>query len=244
MFTVACNPETLSCGQAEILVSAEDPEMLYLAVTSQELGQYGVMGENKVELMNNYMALLTSNNMLLGQPDNWFVYKGNMADAGVYKSASRYTAEENVTVYVVGFAPVTTVEVEEGGEKMIFVTEAKLATSIIEYVVPFLPYPTLTVPEAQLSNKVTAAAGEVVVDCVLTNALSDGTAVELQTEAAWVHPTWADNKLTIAYDANTTAVARRAKIAVMYGYYTNPFEVTVVQEKDPNAVAVTGIAYT
>ena len=239
MFYVACNPETLSCGYADILVSAVDPEMLYLAVTSQELGQYGVTGKDKEELMNNYMTLLAQNYMLYGQPDNWFVYKGNMADAGVYKSASRYTAEENVTVYVVGFTPVTTMEVEEGGETMVYVTEAKLATSIIEYVVPFLPYPTLTVPEAQLSNNVTAAAGEVVVDCVLTNALSDGTAVELQTEAAWVHPTWADNKLTIAYDANTTAVARRAKIAVMYGYYTNPFEVTVVQEKDPNAVAVT-----
>ena len=112
-----------------------------------------------------------------------------MADAGVTKQASRFTEEEKVSVYVVGFTPVTTMEVEEWGEKVVVVTEAKLATSVIEYEIPFLPYPTLTVPETQLSHTVTSAAGEVVVDCVLTNPLADGTAVEFQTEAAWVHPT-------------------------------------------------------
>jgi hypothetical protein len=43
----------------------------------------------------------------------------------------------------------------------------------------------------------------------------------------------------LAYEANTAAVARRAKIAVSYGYYTNPTEITLVQEKDAAAVAVT-----
>ena len=112
-------------------------------------------------------------------------------------------------------------------------------TPVHAWDVPFLPYPTLTVPEAQLTNNVSAAAGELVLDCVLENALTDGSEVTLSTEAAWVHPTWADNKLTIAYDANETAVARRAKIAVQYGWWTNPFEVTVIQEKNADATAIT-----
>ena len=156
--------------------------------------------------------------MLTGEADGWYVFKG--ANTEMPKEASRWSAEENVSVYAVGISGTT------------------LITDVYAWEVPFLPYPTLTVPEDQLVQNVSSAAGEVVVDCVLENSV-EGEEVMVSTEATWATASWADNKLTVAYEANPTAVARRAKIAIQYGYYTNPFEITLVQEKDANAVATT-----
>lgn len=210
-----------------------DSKMLYLLVSSQELGQYGVQGETPEELMKNYIQLLAVNYMLTTQPDYYFVYQG--ANTEMPKMASRWSAEESVTVYAVGFKATKTEEVYD----MLIATEAELATAVNVWEVPFLPYPTLTVPENQLTNTVSSAAGKLVIDCVLENPQTDGSEVMISSEATWATATWADNKLTIAYEANTAAVARRAKIAVQYGSYTNLFEVTVNQEKDADAVAVT-----
>ena len=210
-----------------------DSKMLYLLVSSQELGQYGVQGETPEELMKNYIQLLAINYMLTTQPDYYFVYQG--ASTEMPKYVSRWSAEESVTVYAVGFKATKTEEAYD----MLIATEAELATPVNYWEVPFLPYPTLTVPENQLTHNVSSAAGELVIDCVLENPQTDGSEVMISSEATWATATWADNKLTIAYEANTAAVARRAKIAVQYGIYTDPFEITVNQEKDANAVAIT-----
>ena len=233
-FTLSVNEATLTCGNVDYAITPVDNEMLYLVASSQDLGQYGVQGETPAELMQNYVNLLVENWMIMTEPDFWFVYKGDMVAAEVWKQASRYNAEDEVTIYAVGFN-ITTSESDSSGT---YATAIELSTAIHAWEAPFLPYPTLTVPEEQLVNAVSSAAGELVLDCVLANPLPE-TNVEFQTEASWVHPTWADNKLTIAYDANDIAVARRARIAVQYGYYTNPFEVTITQEKNAEATAIT-----
>ena len=224
----------VTCGSAQYTCTPVDNEMLYLLASTQDLGQYGVQGETPQELMKNYAEMLANYGMLTGEADQWFVFKG--ATTEMPKEASRFNAEDTVTVFALGIS-VTVGEVDP--ETSMPAITVNYLTPVHAWEVPFLPYPTVTVPEAQLTNNVSSAAGELVLDCVLENALNDGSEVTLSTEATWVHPTWADNKLTIAYDANTTAVARRAKIAVQYGYWTNPFEVTLVQEKDSEATAIT-----
>ena len=217
---------------AQYVCTPVDNEMLYLLVSSQDLGQYGVQGATPAEMMQNYIQLLASNDMLATQPDYWFVYQG--ANTEMPKEASRWSAEDSVTVYAVGFKATNTKE----ADGVVFATEAELATAVHVWNVPFLPYPSLTIAEADLNKTVSSAAGEVTIDCAIENPV-EGTELMVETEAAWVTASYADGKITLAYEANTAAVARRASIAVSYGYFTNPTEIILVQEKDANAQAIT-----
>ena len=222
----------VSCNYAAYTCTPADNEMLYLLASSQDLSQYGVTGETPAELMTNYVNMLASYGMLSGEADGWFVFKGATTD--MPKEATRWSAEENVTVYALGINISATGETDEYGSPIVSVTNA---TAVHAWAVPFLPYPTLTI-SGELTHNVTAAAGQVVLDCVLENPM-DGVDVVAQTDAAWVTPSYADGKLTLAYEANTGAVSRRAVVSVAYGTYTEPIEVTLVQEKDANAVAIT-----
>lgn len=226
--------EEVTCGSASYTCVPVDNEMTYLLASSQDLGQYGVQGETPAEKMQAYLEMLASYGMLIEEYKPYgYWFQGPSTD--MPKEATRYSAEESVQVYAVGFSAVPTGEVDEWGAPII---NATLTTAVHVWEVPFLPYPSVVVAEADLTKNVSAAAGEVVIDCVVENPI-EGTEVLLETDAAWVVPTWADGKLTLAYEANTAAVARRAKIAVSYGYYTNPFEVTLVQEKDGAAAVIT-----
>ena len=218
---------------AQYVCTPVDNEMLYLLASSQDLGQYGVQGETPAELMKNYVDMLAMYGMLTGEADQMFVYQG--ANTEMPKEASRWSAEDSVTVYAVGFTA-TVGEIDPETEMPAVTVE--LATAVHVWDVPFLPYPALVIAEADLNKTVSSAAGEVVIDCAIENPVED-TEVLVETEAAWVTASYADGKLTLAYEANTAAVARRASIAVSYGYYTNPTEIILVQEKDPEAVAVT-----
>ena len=232
-FEFNVDQESLTCGYAAFTCTPADKEMLYFLITSQELGQYGCLLDTPEESLAQYKQMLVENYMLTTQPDNWFVYQGDMPE-GVVKEATRYSAEESVQVYAVGLNVTASTELEG----IVFVTVADFATEIHSWEVPFLAYPTVTVAEADLNKSVTSAAGKLVIDCAVENPM-EGTEMLFETDAAWVVPTWADGKLTLAYEANTAAVARRAKIYVSYGYYTNPFEITLVQEKNPNATPIT-----
>ncbi len=218
---------------ASYVCTPADNEMLYLLASSQDLGQYGVQGETPTELMQNYINMLASYGMLTGEADQWFVFQG--ANTEMPKEASRWSAEENVTVYAVGISVTVTGETDEYGAPIV---NAALTTAVHAWNVPFLPYPTLTIAEADKNKTVTSAAGQVVIDCAIENPI-EGTELLVETEAAWVTSSFADGKLTLAYEANTAAVARRASIAVSYGYYTNPTEIILTQEKDANAQAIT-----
>lgn len=219
---------------AQYVCTPVDNEMLYLLASSQDLGQYGVQGETPAELMQNYANMLAMYGMLTGEADQWFVFQG--ANTEMPKEASRWSAEESVTVYAIGLS--VTVGTEVNPDTGMPDVAINYLTPAHAWEVPFLPYPSLTIAEADLTKTVSAAAGEVTIDCVVENPI-EGTEMLVETEAAWVVPTWADGKLTLAYEANTAAVARRASIAVSYGYYTNPVEIILTQEKDATAVAVT-----
>ena len=218
---------------ASYVCTPVDNEMLYLLVSSQDLGYYGVNGETPAEKMQAYLQMLADFGMLTGEADQWFVFKGASTESP--KEASRWSAEESVQVYAAGFKAVPTGATNEYGYPIM---NTSLITTVHVWNVPFLPYPSLTVAESDMVKNVTSAAGSVTIDCVLENPF-EGAEVVFETSATWVVPIWADNKLTLAYEANTAAVARRAKIAVSYGYYTNPIEVTLVQEKNGEATPIT-----
>ena len=224
----------VSAQTATYVCTPVDSKMLYLLVTSQELLSYGCQGNTPEESMKIYVELLAQSGMLTGEADQYFVLQG--ANTKAPKEAYRWSAEE-VTVYAIGISVTVGTKIDPN-TGMPEVTVGYL-TPVNSWEVPFLPYPALTVPENQLTNTVSSAAGKLVIDCVLENPQADGSEVMISSEATWATATWADNKLTIAYEANTAAIARRAKIAVQYGSYTDPFEVTVNQEKDADAVAVT-----
>ena len=221
----------VTCTTANFVCTPDDPDMIYIMKTSAALADM-VQGATPTEKMENLVSMMISYNMLMTEPDYWWTFKGSNAE--MPGEAMRYSADLAVDVYVVGIKLTETVEMEG----MVFATAAELATPVHVFPVPFLPYPVVNVAEADLAHTVSSAAGELVIDCTIENPI-EGTEIEVATEAAWVHPTWADGKLTIAYDANTAAVARRASIAVSYGYYTNPTEIILTQEKDAEAVAVT-----
>ncbi len=116
--------------------------------------------------------------------------------------------------------------------------------------VPLLPSPIVKV---QAENTVSSEAGSLVLDVTIENA-AEGAEVVVSTRDAWVTPSYADGKLTLAYSANATALSRQASVRVEYGkknvygdgpddWYVeplcNPVEVVLVQEKDPNAKVVT-----
>lgn len=223
----------VTCGSASYVCTPVDNEMTYLLASTQDLGQYGVQGETPAEKMQAYLQMLAEYGMLSEEYAPYgYWFKG--ASTEMPKEASRYSAEESVEVYAVGFQATVTGTDEYGYPVM----EASLVTAVHVWEVPFLPYPSVVVAEADMVKNVTAAAGSVTVDCVVENPI-EGTEVVLETDAAWVVPTWADNKLTLTYEANEAAVARRAKVAISYGYYTNPFEVTLVQEKNAEATPIT-----
>ena len=234
-FTVTFDEATLTCGYAAYTWATENTEIAYVVLSTQDLAGFGIAGETPTEQLTNYLSTIAGYGMLTEEFLGQFWCKG-APEEGMFKEASRYDAKESVQVYAVGFSAEDTGEIDPNWETPIF--KINLLTPVHVWDVPFKPYPTVVVAEADMTKNVTSAAGEVVIDCVVENPM-EGETVLCQTEATWVVPTWADNKLTLTYEANTAAVARRAKIAIQYGYYTNPFEITLVQEKDANAVATT-----
>ena len=234
-FTVTFDEASLTCGYASFTWATANTDNAYVLLTTQDMGNFGITGDTPTEQLTNYISTLASYGMLTEEFLGQYWYKG-APEEGMFKDAYRYDASESVQVYAVGFSAEDTGEIDPNWESPIY--KVTLLTPVHAWDVPFKPYPTVVVAEADMTKNVTSAAGEITIDCVVENPL-EGETVICQTEAAWVVPTWADNKLTLAYEANTTAVSRRAKIAIQYGYYTNPFEVTLVQEKDANAVATT-----
>ena len=235
-FAVTFDEASLTCGYAAYSWTITNTEMTYVMLSTQDFGNFGIAGETPEEQLTNYISTLAGYGMLTEEYAQWgYWYKG-APEEGMYKEAYRYDAKESVQVYAVGFSAEDTGEIDPNYETPIY--KVTLLTPVHAWDVPFKPYPAVVVAESDMVKNVTSAAGEVVIDCVVENPL-EGETVLCQTEASWVKPSWSNNKLTLTYEANTTAVSRRAKIAIQYGYYTNPFEVTLVQEKDPNAVATT-----
>lgn len=246
-FEVVWDETTLSCNYAAYSVKSEvNPDMLYLATTSADLTQYGVQGETVAEKMANYVALLTQNYMIgtdtadvwLG--DGYWYFKGNME---TLKELYRATADD-IYVYVVGFNITAT----EGDQWGTYATGIEFTTAVHAYKAPFLPYPTITV-SGDLAKTVSSEAGSVVLDVTVENPIEgNNVLVSVDENVTWAVPTYADGKVTIAYEANTTALPREAKVYVDYGKMNDwgyPETVaeqvvyTLTQEKDGAAEVVT-----
>ena len=226
-----CTPNS-----AIALLKSADQEMdwLALAVASSSFADFGATTPAE------YIAALCNEAASMGFPYLFLVNqlysnsgsmgKGTPTEPFMVMKGWQAKPEDKLYLFVLGYNVDADLNMWE-------YDNSTLATPAHIFEVPLLPAPSLTIAEDQLSQNVSAAAGQVVVDYVLENAV-EGVAVEAWTEATWLTPSCADGKLTIAYEANTAAVARRAVVSVGYGDL-QAIELTVVQEKDANAVAIT-----
>ena len=226
----------ITSSAALVNLTAVNPEMdwVALAVASSSFADFGATTPAE------YIAALCNEAASMGFPYLFLVNqlysnsgsmgKGTPTEPFMVMKGWQAKPEDKLYLFVLGYNVDADLNMWE-------YDNSTLATPAHIFEVPLLPAPSLTIAEDQLSQNVSAAAGQVVVDYVLENAV-EGVAVEAWTEATWLAPSCADGKLTIAYEANTAAVARRAVVSVGYGNL-QPIELTVVQEKDANAVAIT-----
>ena len=187
-FTVTFDEATLTCGYATYTWATENTEIAYVVLSTQDLANFGIAGETPTELLTNYLSTIAGYGMLTEEFLGQFWCKG-APEEGMFKEASRYDAKESVQVYAVGFSAEDTGEIDPNWETPIF--KINLLTPVHVWDVPFKPYPTVVVAEADMTKNVTSAAGEVVIDCVVENPM-EGETVLCQTEATWVVPTWAE----------------------------------------------------
>ena len=226
----------ITANEALVNLTVVNPEMdwVALAVASSSFADFGATTPAE------YIAALCNEAASMGFPYLFLVNqlysnsgsmgKGTPTEPFMVMKGWQAKPEDKLYLFVLGYNVDADLNMWE-------YDNSTLATPAHIFEVPLLPAPSLTIAEDQLSQNVSAAAGQVVVDYVLENAV-EGVAVEAWTEATWLTPSCADGKLTIAYEANTAAVARRAVVSVGYGDL-QPIELTVVQEKDANAVAIT-----
>uniref|UniRef100_UPI004056E4AF BACON domain-containing protein n=1 Tax=Alistipes sp. TaxID=1872444 RepID=UPI004056E4AF len=102
---------------------------------------------------------------------------------------------------------------------------SSLATAVQVVEVKTLPEPSFTVAT---EKSVTSSAGKFTINAPLTDKWGEGT-VSVQTDAAWVTPSWENGKLTVAYAENPYAVARKAIVQLDY-----VVRVKIPQPWDPN----------
>lgn len=226
----------ITANEALVNLTVVNPEMdwVALAVASSSFADFGATTPAE------YIAALCNEAASMGFPYLFLVNqlysnsgsmgKGTPTEPFMVMKGWQAKPEDKLYLFVLGYNVDADLNMWE-------YDNSTLATPAHIFEVPLLPAPSLTIAEDQLSQNVSAAAGQVVVDYVLENAV-EGVAVEAWTEATWLTPSCADGKLTIAYEANTAAVARRAVVSVGYGDL-QAIELTVVQEKDANAVAIT-----
>lgn len=246
-FEIAWDEATLSCNFASYTVKSEvNPNMLYLSASDLDFQQYGIQGETVVDKFNNYVAFITQN-FIIGtevgstfEGDNWWYYKGNMQYP---KELYRQTADD-VYVYAVGIN-ITATESDSWGT---YATGIELATPIHTWKAAFLPFPTINVT-GDLQKNVTAEAGSLELDVKVENPIEgNNIMVSVDENVTWAVPTYADGKLTVAYEANTAALPREAKIYIDYGMMNDwgypqtvaeQVVVTLTQAKDDAAEVVT-----
>ncbi len=236
-----CTPNS-----AIALLKSADQEMDWLCIfaTSSQIAAVGTPVEYVNDLYNQakemgmpYLGLLQQVYMGGGS-----MGKGDAADPIMCQLPYNAEPGDKLVMFVLGY------NVDADMNDWAY-DNSTLATPAHIFEVPLLPSPVLTVAA---EHTVSAAAGELAIDVVVENAM-EGAYVKASTEAAWVVPTYADGKLTLAYEANTAALSRQATISVeyvkknVYGDGPEDFweetitwaEVTLTQEKDAAAKNVT-----
>ena len=234
-FKITFNQETLSPSFAACTVEPKDETILYVLPTNQDIEQYGPMGmpehdgtpEGIVKSWVEFLAMMGMAYPGMEEGDGNWVLKGPQTEYP--REYYRMDGSQEIVIYAAGFS----LAYDEATSMPV----ATLLTAVETTTVPFKAYPTVTIAEENLNPTLTAAAGTLALDCVLENAI-EGTEWSFESSAEWVSASWADNKITLAYEANTAPVARKASIFVTYGEYTW-FEIAVAQEKDAAAEDIT-----
>lgn len=242
-FAVTFDEATTTHQVSYYTCDAVDDTMSYVLATDSDIKGMNITGETPTELLTNYVKQLATYGMLTDEylPYGYW-FKGDITEP---REAMRYTADP-VTLYAVGFSATPTGEVDEWEMPIYNVT---LATAVHAWEVPFKGYPSIVVEN--LEHTVTCEAGTLELSATLENPLANTEEAtyqtKVETEATWVVPTWADGKLTLAYEANTTALPRSAEIELNYGqdmgYYfmgaAETVRLQLTQEADANATKVT-----
>ena len=234
-FKITFDQETLSPSFAACVVEPKDETILYVLPTNQDIEQYGPMGmpehdgtpEGIVKSWVEFLAMMGMAYPGMEEGDGNWVLKGPQTEYP--REYYRTDGSQEIVIYAAGFS----LAYDEATSMPV----ATLLTAVETTTVPFKAYPTVTIAEENLNPTLAAAAGTLALDCVLENAI-EGTEWSFESSAEWVSASWADNKITLAYEANTAPVARKASIFVTYGEFTW-FEINVVQEKDAAAEDVT-----
>ena len=234
-FKITFDQETLSPSFAACVVEPKDETILYVLPTNQDIEQYGPMGmpehdgtpEGIVKSWVEFLAMMGMAYPGMEEGDGNWVLKGPQTEYP--REYYRMDGSQEIVIYAAGFS----LAYDEATSMPV----ATLLTAVETTTVPFKAYPTVTIAEENLNPTLTAAAGTLALDCVLENAI-EGTEWSFESSAEWVSASWADNKITLAYEANTAPVARKASIFVTYGEYTW-FEIAVAQEKDAAAEDIT-----
>ena len=234
-FKITFDQETLSPSFAACTVEPKDETMLYVLPSNQDIEQYGPMGmpehdgtpEGIVKSWVEFLAMMGMAYPGMEEGDGNWVLKGPQTEYP--REYYRMDGSQEIVIYAAGFS----LAYDEATSMPV----ATLLTAVEVTKVPFKAYPTVTIAEENLNPTLAAAAGTLALDCVLENAI-EGTEWSFESSAEWVSASWADNKITLAYEANTAPVARKASIFVTYGEFTW-FEINVVQEKDAAAEDVT-----
>ena len=242
-FVVTFDEATTTHQLSYYTCDAVDDTMSYVIATDSDIKGMNITGETPAELLTNYVNQLATYGMLTEEylPYGYW-FKGDITEP---REAMRYTADP-VTLYAVGFSVAPTGEVDEWDMPIYNVT---LTTAVHAWEVPFKGFPSINVEN--LEHTVKCEAGTLELSATLENPLANTEeatySTKVETEAAWVVPTWADGKLTLVYEANTTALPRSAEIELNYGqdmgYYfmgaAETVRLQLTQEADANATKVT-----
>ena len=233
-FKITFIQETLTAQFAACTVEPKDETMLYVLPSNQDLENYAQMmpendGTNEGKI-KAYIEMLAQFGMVypdMEEVDGQFVCKGPQVEYP--REYYRMDGSQEIEIYAAGFSMVY-----DEATSMPVVT---LLTAVEVTKVPFKAYPVVTIAEEALNQTVASAAGTTTIDCALENAIA-GTEWSFDISAEWLSASWADNKITLNYEANTAPVARKATVFVTYGDYTW-FEIAVAQEKDAAAEDIT-----
>lgn len=242
-FTVAFDEANTTHEVAYYTCNPVDDNMAYVIATDNDIKGMNGAGDTYAEMMKNYISNLASYGMLTEEYLSYgYWFKGDITEP---RETMRYSAAP-ATLLAVGFVATMTDEVDEWGTPIFNV---EFTTAVHEWNVPFKGYPEIVIEN--LEHTVKCAAGTLELACSVANPLAnteeDTYSTKVETKATWVVPTWADGKLTLAYEANTTALPRSAEIVLNYGqdmtyYFMGAAEtkrLTLTQEADANATKVT-----
>ena len=238
---------TKSCNYAQCYCEPKDNDLKYVAVSSSQLADKGVTGSTPAAQLKNYVERLAKDGVLEKSNEGYW-FQGSSEDFPM--DAFRVTPEDEVYVYAVGFEATPTGQSAYDPDLDVEyqVYKVDLVTPVNKEVVPFLPYPTFEVAQADMTKKVSCEKATFDVDCKVLNPMANGV-VDCKTDANWLSASWNNDKLTLTCEANISAIGRSATMSVRYGVKKESatgkelfdvyaeVEFTVRQDNDPNAEA-------